>query len=95
MRLGVQEVLREWKAAHAAITESLLQEETITGAKLEQLMDENPPTPGLADLSDWTVHPSLVTHLGCIHVLMRICVPCQLCEPALIPRACTFRSHWR
>ena len=51
----MQEILREWKGAHAAITESLLQEETITGARIEQLMAEHPPTPELADLSDWAV----------------------------------------
>lgn len=51
----MQEILREWKTAHSAITESLLQDETITGARIEELMNENPPSPELADLSDWNV----------------------------------------
>ena len=67
----MQEILRQWKAAHAAITESLLREETITGPRIEQLMDENPPAPELADLSDWTVQLSFVEHLYCIRVSMQ------------------------
>ena len=50
-----QDILREWKAAHAAITESLLEEETISGAKIEELMDANPAEPQLMDISDWQV----------------------------------------
>lgn len=33
----------------------LLEDETISGAKIEQLMDAHPPDPQLIDVSDWTV----------------------------------------
>ena len=59
-----QDILREWKAAHAAIVDSLLEDETISGARLEQLMDAHPPDPSLVDVSDWNVRHSLLSSLS-------------------------------
>ena len=42
----LQEILRDWKQAHTAITDLLLEKDTVSGSEIEHLMAKYPGAPG-------------------------------------------------
>jgi len=43
--MTLQEVLRNWKEAHSAITDLLLEKDTVTGSEIEKIMATHPAVP--------------------------------------------------
>jgi len=41
----LQDILREWKQAHSALTDLLLEKDTVTGSEIENIMATHPAAP--------------------------------------------------
>ena len=54
----LQEILRDWKQAHTAITDLLLEKDTVSGSEIEHLMAKYPGAQGENDVEPQVRRPS-------------------------------------